>query len=135
MLVFDKEIVVGVAVVFLREVNYLGRLIKLGGVGKVRVAEDYRNRGIATKMMNEVMEQLHAVRADVALLCTNINSFLVEFYRKYGFELLGRPYKYVGKSGKEYMDEEGMLAPIDSKETYKLIMQSGELLDIGLGNW
>lgn len=135
ILVFDGEVVVGMAAVFFREIQFLGIFIKLGGVGKVRVSEDHRNLGIASKMMKEAMKQLHNVGASVALLCTNTESFLVDFYRKYGFELLCRPYKFVGKSGKEYVDEEGMIAPVDSKEIYNLIMQSGELLDIGLGNW
>jgi predicted acetyltransferase len=115
------------------EIQYLD-IIKLGGW--VRCAyPDYRNLGIASKMMKETMKQLCNVGASVALLCTNTNSFLVEFYRKYGFELLGRAYKFVGKSGKEYVDEEGMLAPINSEEIYTKIMKSKDILDIGVGNW
>lgn len=135
VLVFDKEVIIGMAAVFLREIMFLDRNIKLGGIGKVRVTEHYRNKGIASKMMKKVMEQLHNIGADIALLCTNTDSFLVDFYRKYGFELLGRPYMFKGKSGKDYGDEEGMLAPIHSIEIYNLVMQSNELLDIGVGNW
>lgn len=135
ILAFDGNLVVGMAAVFMREVEFVDRTIKLGGVGKVQVTVEYRNRGIASMMMKEVMEKLHNIGVDVALLCTNTDSFLVDFYRKYGFELLGRPYKFVGKSGKVYMDKEGMIAPIDSKEIYDLIMKTDELLDIGVGNW
>lgn len=44
--------------------------IKLGGVGKVRVVEKYRKRGIATQMMELVMSFLHSLHVEVALFCT-----------------------------------------------------------------
>ena len=131
----DKGKVIGLGAVFARQIMFLGKSIKLGGVGKIRVAEEYRKMGVASRIMVIVMDELNKVGVDVALLCTNTNSFLVDFYRKYGFQLLGRPYKFKGKSGNPYQVEEGMLAPIRSDQIYVELMQSDQIMDIGIGNW
>ncbi len=135
IVVLDKDKVIGLGAVFARQIMFLGKAIKLGGVGKVRVADEYRKMGVASRIMDIVMDELNKVGVDVALLCTNTKSFLVDFYRKYGFQLLGRPYEFKGKSGELYQVDEGMLAPIRQNIIYMELMQSKQIMDIGIGNW
>ena len=135
ILVFKDKDLVGMAVLFGREIMYKDRAVVLGGIGKVRVREDWRQKGVAKKMMSEVMGQLADMQYDIAFLGTDINSFLADFYRKYGFVSLNRPYSFSGKSGRRYEENDGMLAPIRSKEIFQEIMNSSEPLDIGRGKW
>ncbi len=129
------EDIVGMVAAFKRNITYQGEELVLGGVGKMRVLEEYQRRGVASNIMEIVMGELNNELVDVALLCTNTNSFLVNFYEKYGFKLLGKSYRYTGKSGKDYMESEGMIAPINSVSKYNKILASENVLDIGSGNW
>lgn len=135
ILVLENKEVVGMTAVFGRKIIFNKQEILLGGVGKVRVRDDRRKMGLASKMMNETMRQLSIINSDVAYLCTDINSFLVKFYEKYGFVKMKQPYTFLSKSRKRYIENKGMLAAIRSKKIYDSIMKSDELLDIGLGNW
>ncbi len=131
----DSDEIVGMVAAYKRNILYLGEELVMGGIGKMRVSLEYQRRGIASKLMGIVISELKAESVDVALLCTNIDSFLVNFYEKFGFKLLGKPYRYKGKSGKDYTELEGMLAPINSKSKFKTVMSSEHVLDIGVGNW
>jgi hypothetical protein len=60
---------------------------------------------------------------------------MLELYSQVGFIPLGKPYSYLGKSGKRYVEYDGMIAPVKSKNRFDLVMKSEEVLDIGVGNW
>lgn len=135
ILVFDQGSLIGVTAVFGRTILVNGERVLMGGVGRVRVRKDSRKRGVATKMMSRAMEVLKELNYDVAFLCTNLDSFLADFYRKYGFVVLHKSYTYLGKSGKRYTDEDGMLAVVKSKEVFDKIIEGEDVLDIGVGNW
>lgn len=135
ILAFSNDSLIGMTVLFQRGITYKGRIISLGGVGKVRVREDWRKKGIARMMMSEAMGQLANMQSDIAFLATNISSFLGDFYREYGFVPLDRPYTFTGKSGRRYEDYDGMLAPVTSKDIFQEIISSSEPLDIGRGKW
>ena len=129
------NVVVGTAGVFARTITVNGKPANLGGIGKVRVATAQRKKGIGNQMMEVAMQQLHTNKADVAFLCTDLNSFLADWYKKYGFEVLPKPYTYTGASGKRYTEQDGMLAVIKSPDIFEKIMKSSDALDLGKGNW
>lgn len=126
---------IGMAVIFGRQIPYADQTVSFGGIGRVRVKEDWRGKGVATRMMDEAMRQLADMNNDVAFLETDIKSFLGDFYRKYGFLALGRPFKYRGLSEKEYQEDTGMLAPVRSETIFRQMMEDKEVLDIGKGKW
>ncbi len=130
----DGELI-GMTVLFGRSVTYEGRTFALGGIGKVRVQEDWRKKGVARSMMTEAMKQLAFMQSDVAFLDTNVDSFLGDFYREYGFVPLNKPYTFTGKSGKRYEDHDGMIAPVNSNDVFQEILSGSEPLHIGRGKW
>lgn len=131
----DDNKISGTIAVFTREITVDGQIVQLGGIGKVRVAVDQRKKGIGNKLMKAAIQQLHDNQVDVAFLCTNLESFLAEWYKKYGFQILPKQYTYTGASDKKYIENNGMLAAIRSKDVFDNIMNSPETLDIGTGNW
>jgi len=122
-------------VIFRRAIIYNKTQISLGGIGKVRVREDMRRKGIASRMMNKAMKQLFLAKCDIAFLSTNIDSFLAAYYQKFSFISLNKPYVFRGFSGTMYTGQNGMIAPICSKEIFQQILGTKETLDIGKGNW
>ncbi len=136
VLAFKKDELIGRTAVFVRQIEYEGQDLNLGGIGKIVVSDSERQKGAATAMMKTAMKQLFELECDVAHLCTNLsNQWLVNFYKKFGFVLLGKEYTYLGRSGKRYTDEDGMIAPIKSKKLFKQILNSAKKFDIGTGNW
>ena len=136
LLAIEKNSVIGAARLFKREIAYGGRKIILGGIGEVCTREDKRRRGVATGITKRAMEELKSQKCDIAYLCTNIGEeWKVKLYGKFGFVPLGRPYTYLGKSGKRYTDIDGMIAPLKSREKFLLILNGKEILDLGKGNW
>ena len=136
VLAFQNNEMIGKIAIFSREITFKNQIIILGGIGKVKVRDDQRKKGIATKMMNAAMEELHKINCDVAFLCTDIsNQFLVSFYNKFGFTLLNKNYTYLSKSGARYIEPDGMLAPVKSLELFGAILMDEDALDIGVGNW
>ncbi len=135
ILVFMENELIGMAAVFKRIIHYHDSYVSLGGIGKLRVREDWRRKGIANAIMKESVKQLSILNCDVAFISTNLKSFLVRFYEKYGFIPLNKSYIYTGYSGKKYREQNGMLIPIKSKQVFQTILNSLEPLDIGQGNW
>jgi predicted GNAT family N-acyltransferase len=135
ILVLEKDDIIGVTAIFCREILFNNKKIYLGGIGKVRVRDDKRRMGIASAMMSEAIKQLKIVNSDIAYLCTDMQSFLVKFYEKYDFEKMNQSYTFLSKSGKRYTENEGMIAPINSKKIFEEIMEDKKAFDIGIGNW
>lgn len=131
----EDDQVVGTVAVFSRDIRFNNQVVKLGGIGKVRVALDKRRKGVGSQVMKAAMKQLHENSVDVAFLCTDLESFLVEWYQRYGFEILPKEYTFVGTSGEKYVQNDGMLAPIRSRDIFEQIMSNSEILDLGKGNW
>jgi hypothetical protein len=92
------------------------------------------------------MEELHSLGCDIAYLslgcdiaylCANVHNpgILTLYYGQIGFVPLGRPHTYRGKSGKRYTDQDGMIAPVTSPETFAQVIKDQPRFDIGRGNW
>ncbi len=132
----DKQKVVGIVIVFKREIRFKDRLIQLGGIGGVGTKMEYRGKGIATNMLKVAKRLLEEVVCDVAYLDTDINDpVMLKLYGKIEFIILGRNHTYLGKSGKRYYENDGMIAPIKSQEIFSEIMDDNKPFNIGQGNW
>jgi predicted acetyltransferase len=136
LLAMKNNEVLGRIMLFKRIVPYNGKTIVLGGIGGVCTDEKYRRQGIATTMLREGMTILKEQNCDIAYLCTDIyNPSRIKLYGQFGFVLLNKPHTYLGKSGKRYVDTDGMIAPIHSEPIFKQIVETKEPFDIGKGNW
>jgi len=131
---FENEDIIGRAVIFKREIQFQDQKITLGGIGKVKVRNDKRRKGVATELLKRTKKELKYLNCDIAHLRTNI-SFLIPFYNRFGFIVLDRPYTYLGQSGKRYFSEDGMIVPVNSTKLFQAILKDKEPLDIGIGNW
>ncbi len=135
ILAFYQDKIIGRTAVFKRQIKFKGRDVSLGGIGKVKVRDEHRRKGVATAMMKAAMSEMQNLDCDVAYLCTNKDSFLAAFYQKFGFEILKNGYTFLGKSGKQYFGKDGFIAPIKSKKIVKQIQAEKEPINIGVGNW
>ncbi len=128
--------VIGGTRVFKRVIRFENEKIMLGGVGSVATHPAKRNKKVATAMLTKAMELLQEEKCDVAYLCADIyTEKALLFYEQFGFTLLPKPHTYLGKSGKRYTDNDGMIAPITSKKIFQQILASPTSLNIGIGNW
>lgn len=138
LLAVEKNSTIGMAKLFRREITYMQEKALLGGLGDICAREDRRRMGVATALIKRGMEELELMGCDVAYICTlgNVSDDLIrKLYVRVGFVPIGRPYTYLGKSGKRYTESNGMIAPLNSKEKSELILKGKEILNIGKGNW
>lgn len=136
ILALEGDSVIGVVALHKREITYQGAEIVLGGFGGVYTVEEKRRKGVATTLLKQGMQELRSRGCDIAYLCTDIeNQWLVEFYGYFGFVLLGRSCVYLGKSGRRYIEENGLIAPVESQDKFDLVLKGEEILDLGVGNW
>lgn len=128
--------VIGKISMYKRNIFYIGKTIVLGGIGGVCTDPLYRKKGIAKSLLPHAVKALLAEKCDIAYLCTDMNSlWKVNMYKSVGFKPLPYGYIFVGKSGKKYSRQDGMLAPISSPKVLEKIFGSGEPFFIGNGRW
>jgi|GEM_PF-5316354 len=109
----DGELV-GAANIGYRTINFDGENIYIGTIGGVVTHTDYRRMGVATKVMERVIEEMKEDKADVSLLCTDIPK-LKGLYGIVGFVPLGKKYFFVDKNGEIREEKCGMMATVCSK--------------------
>ncbi len=120
VIAFDERIVVGIIIVFKREIQLHGEKLILGGIGGVCTKKEYRRRGIGTEMIKVAKKSLEDSACEVAFLRTDTQDpRMIKLYGTIGFVILGKPDTYRGKSGKQYTDKDGMIAPILSREKFQ----------------
>ena len=129
---YDGEEIIGCVNLLKRQITFENTTILLGGLGGVCVKQESRNKGIAKEMLTMAMEQLKKWNCDMAYLCTESASKLYEFF---GFVNLNREKKTIGKSGKEYVSSDAMIASVCSKEKFDLVLHSHSIFDIQGGDW
>lgn len=128
----DDEIV-GTSSLRLRTIEFEGKKVFLGGQGGITVSKDKRKQGIGTQLLKRSIEVFHENNCDIAFLNTDIE-ILGHIFEKIGYKVYPREYFYIGKSGKQYSDNNAMLAPVNSREIFDVIMDSDMNLDIGESN-
>lgn len=117
-----------------RKTVFNNKEIAFAGIGGVVVHKEYRHLGIATKILEKVIEVLEKDKINIALLCTDIER-LGKLYAKVGFVPLGRPYYFIDKLGKEQNSNDGMIAKINSQEFFDEMLNSNEKLNVGMSNF
>ena len=136
ILTFDKDQVVGIIIIFKREIKFKGEKLIVGGIGAVGTKKEYRGKGIATKMLRIAREELEKATCDIATLGTDITDpVMVKMYGKIGFVPLGRNHVYLGMSGKSYTSNDLMIAPIKSKEKFQEVLTDKSPFNLGQGLW
>jgi len=132
----DDGEVVGLTIVYRRAIRFAGWPMVLGGLGDVCVAPEYRRQGIALRLVRAALDELKWVGCDVAYLCARLDTpGLTELYGQAGFVRLNHGHTYLGASGRRYVDQDGMIAPVLSQKFFEAIMVQPEPFDIGQGNW
>jgi len=132
----DEGEVVGFAVAYRRSIRFAGWPIVLGGIGGVCVAPEYRRQGIATRLTTAALDELKWVGCDVAYLCIRTEApGLTELFGRAGFARLTYGHTYLGASGRRYVDQDGMIAPVLSQQFFEAIVLQPEPFDVGQGNW
>ncbi len=135
VLAIQDEKIIGRLAVFKREIALEGKRVTLGGIGKVKVRDDKRRQGVASKLVQEAMPLFLQMSCDLVYLCTNINNpIMVKFYGKYGFKHFVPGCTYLGKSGKQYLELGAMFAPVN-QEVFEWLFNHSEPFSIGCGNW
>ncbi len=136
ILTLDKEKVVGLVILYKREIIFKDRKLILGGFGGVGTKSKYRGRGIANKMMEITRKLLQEESCDIAHIDVDMSNLsLLRLYGKIGFVPLGRQFTFIGRSGKRYYSNDGMLAPILSQKLFEEVMKDRHPFDIYGGNW
>ncbi len=59
--------------------------------GRVVVAQKYRRMGIGEKLISEIMNYLNVHHSGKSIVIS-AQFYLIDFYRKFGFEIQGEPY-------------------------------------------
>lgn len=136
ILAWEKDKLIGETRVFKRTILFNSQKVVLGGIGSVATHPDFRKQGIATKMVKKGMDLLKKEGCAVAYICADAHSLkALEFYESFGFRRLLRNHIYLGKSGKRYIDTDGLLAPVTSRKLFNHILATTTPFDIGKGNW
>lgn len=126
---------VGWAGAHITEQTYNERHIKLGGYG-ICTHPNFRHRGIATKVAGEAMKYLKENECDIGFLSVNIeDNKSIRLHQKYGFVMLPQHFSWTDSKGVVKEDDGGMVAPIISKELFKLVLSSSDPLYVGNGYW
>lgn len=125
---------IGMTFVFIRDIQFENKTLKLGGIGCVATHRDYRRKGVATKLLRQAFKIMKNDGVDISLLCTNIEKF-GSLYQSVGFFPLEKPYFFEDRNGKMTPDNDGMIAPVNSPELVEQIKDSSERLFVGESNF
>ena len=137
----EKFIVTPWRYIFLKTENaYVGRIvldkrdielckarISAVGINGLAVKKEYQKLGLGSKLLKKAIELCKVENIDSIFL--NAGEELHDYYKRFGFEM--KPYKFHGRSGKTYLEEDGMVLVIN--KDYKDILLNNDI-DIGRGN-
>jgi len=136
ILCFDNKNIVGVQNIFLRETEFRGQKILIGGLGGLCVDKKYRGRGIAKELLQKATEELKKMNCDIGMLFTEVdNPRFKKLYGQFRYVILGREYSYLDKKGERHTGNAGMIALVNSEEKFNLVLNSKEVLHVGGGEW
>ena len=130
----ERKEIVGVINLLKRKINFKIKTMLLGGIGGVCTHGDWRRQGIASRLLQKSLEVLKQQECDIALLCTDVNK-LGKLYSQVGFAPLGRQYKATGLSGKIYLDDGGMIVPVNSQKLFNEVLNDKKTFDIQGQDW
>jgi predicted acetyltransferase len=136
LVAFREERVIGRVRLYQRPITFQRVDVLLGGIGFVGTVPAYRRQGVATALLRMGMEQMASENCEVVFLMTDLTKeHLVRMYAQVGFVQLRRNYVCRGKSGRLYVRDNGLIAPLTSPEKSHLILTGTDVLDLGGFNW
>jgi len=97
------------------------------GIGGLAVKSAYQKQGIGRMLMNKLVEVCKSNNVDFIFL--NAGEELHRYYESFGFSL--HEYRFKGISGKEYVEDDGMVLVLNKNIQSDL---TNNVLDIGVGN-
>ena len=131
---FNSDEVIGWAGLRLAETEYASRKLRLGGFG-IGVREDWRRKGVGTKIYEAAMRWLKKSGVEVAFLSARPAS--VRLFEKFGFVLFPGRYSWENVHGEIKVSDngDGMIAPVKLRELFEVIVRGRETLHVGRGYW
>ncbi len=91
LLAFQNDVLIGHISVYLRMISIGETALKIYGLSDVCVHGDFRNQGIATLMINEIVKMANNRNIEALLLV----AYEEKFYKNFGFESLKRRTKWL----------------------------------------
>ena len=136
VLLFKDQRLVSYLRTVLREAQWAGNKILIGGIGSVETDPEYQGKGLAGIILKEAMKLLKEQHVDFGLLQTNIDKG-AKLYGKVEFIPANRPYEVLDVNNNKRMvkAKDVMIAPIQNSQLVEDIMRSDEVLFIGKGDW
>lgn len=137
ILAYNGDKLVGYLLLHMRDIEFDGREVVLGGAVGACVTEAMRGKGIATKMMKKGLEVLRAHNCDVACLNADLvnRRIAFELYKRLGFELMEKEVSFEDIHGRTRYDTGTMFIPLRSKELFNHIMNNKKTFHYGKGYW
>lgn len=130
----EDDRIIGVLNLLKRKIKFKEQNITMGGFGGVCTHTEFRRQGIAHRLLQEGMKVLKNNKCDIAFLNTDPKR-LGSLYGKVGFVPLPRKYKTTGASGKIYLSQAGMIAPVCSQKIFELVLKDTEVFDLQGQDW
>lgn len=118
---------VGRVVLDKRNVKLGDKEIACAGIGGLAVSSTFQKKGIGRMLMNQIVEVCK--RNSIDLIFLNAGEDLHRYYEHFGFILY--EYRFTGLSGKEYLEDDGMVLVLNKNIQSDL---SANILGIGEGN-
>ena len=127
--------IVGLFLVYDREIEFEGKKIKMAGLGGVVTRVDCRRQGIMSQILQKFFSQyVVKYKFDLAMLCTDIKK-IGKLYGRIGFMPINRSYFYLDKNGMEKEELGGMIMGLQNKTVVAKIMNSKTELFVGKSNF
>ncbi len=79
-----------------RKVNLQGQTVPLGGIGSVFTLDEYRHRGVASRLMELAVQTLEREEFELSLLFAE----RLTFYNQFGWKEVNRNFSVLGRCGR-----------------------------------
>lgn len=135
VLTYVGQKLIGWAGIHITQQKYQETEIKIGGYG-ICVHPDRRNQGIASQMVEQIIDYLKQENCDIGFLSVDPdNKAAVKLHRKFGFVPLPQNFSWTDSQGKLKTDNDGMIAPLNSPQFFTIVLEGKEVLYVGNGYW
>lgn len=136
ILLFEDQRLVSYLRIVLRETEWSGHKILIGGVGSVETDPKYQGKGYAGVILEEALKILKKQKVDLGLLQTDVSKG-AKLYGKIGFIPANIPYEVldINDNKRIVKAEDVMIAPVNNPQLVEEIMNSDKILFVGKGDW
>lgn len=132
VLCYRGDELVGCAGNRVRSIQFAEQTVMLGGISGVCTHRDWRGQGVATQVCTAAMHFLAEAKCDVVFLSTS--PMARRLYEKLGFRPVPR-FSWENIHGQVKQGDNGMVAPLCSREIAERIWQGEHSLHVGRGYW